>query len=104
MCGESGRSCNRRSAGSTRPTGSPTSLKNHSSIWLDGKAFGERVSQFMENPLQGAKGAVSSVLTALGPFGIAVATGAAVLGTIAVSAFEGPGDGKPATDDRTVGE
>jgi hypothetical protein len=42
----------------------------------------------MENPLQGAKGAVSSVLTALGPFGIAVASGAAVLGTIAVSAFE----------------
>jgi hypothetical protein len=28
------------------------------------------------------------VLTALGPFGIAVATGAAVLGTIAVSAFK----------------
>jgi hypothetical protein len=51
-------------------------------------AFGERVSQFMENPLQGAKGAVSSVVTALGPFGVAVATGAAVLGTIAVSAFE----------------
>jgi len=51
-------------------------------------SFGERVSQFMENPLQGAKGALSSVLTALGPFGIAVATGAAVLGTIAVSAFE----------------
>jgi len=52
------------------------------------KAFGERVGQFMENPLQGAKGAISSVLTALGPFGIAVASGAAVLGTIAVSAFE----------------
>ncbi|HEY1754418.1 MAG TPA: hypothetical protein VGG72_03415 [Bryobacteraceae bacterium] len=52
------------------------------------KGFGERVSQFMENPLQGARGAVSSVLTALGPFGVAVATGAAVLGTIAVSAFE----------------
>jgi hypothetical protein len=51
-------------------------------------SFGERVSQFMENPLQGAKGALSSVLTALGPFGVAVATGAAVLGTIAVSAFE----------------
>src|ERR1019366_8760125 len=51
-------------------------------------SFGERVSQFMENPLQGAKGAVSSVLTALGPFGVAVTTGAAVLGTIAVSAFE----------------
>lgn len=31
------------------------------------KAFGERVGQFMENPLQGAKGAISSVLTALGP-------------------------------------
>jgi len=29
-------------------------------------SFGERVSQFMENPLQGAKGALSSVLTALG--------------------------------------
>jgi hypothetical protein len=51
-------------------------------------SFGERVSQSMENPLQGAKGAVSSVLTALGPFGVAVAAGAAVLGTIAVSAFE----------------
>jgi hypothetical protein len=51
-------------------------------------SFGDRVSQFMENPLQGAKGAVSSVLTALGPFGVAVTAGAAVLGTIAVSAFE----------------
>jgi hypothetical protein len=44
-------------------------------------SFGDRVSQFMENPLQGAKGAISSVLTALGPFGIAVASGAAVLGS-----------------------
>src|ERR1019366_6186079 len=26
-------------------------------------SFGERVSQFMENPLQGAKGAISSVLS-----------------------------------------
>jgi hypothetical protein len=51
-------------------------------------AFGDRVSQFMENPLQGAKGALSSVLTTLGPFGIAVTAGAAVLGTIAASAFE----------------
>jgi hypothetical protein len=51
-------------------------------------SFGERVSQFMENPLQGAKGALSSVLSALGPFGIAVTAGAAVLGTIAASAFE----------------
>src|ERR1700689_587536 len=51
-------------------------------------SFGERVSQFMENPLQGAKGAVTSVVTALGPFGIAVTAGAAVLGTIAASAFE----------------
>jgi len=52
------------------------------------KAFGERVSQSMENPLQGAKGALSSVLSALGPFGVAVATGAAVLGGIAAAAFE----------------
>ena len=51
-------------------------------------SFGERVSQSMENPLQGAKGAVTSVMTALGPFGIAVTAGAAVLGTIAASAFE----------------
>jgi hypothetical protein len=51
-------------------------------------SFGDRVSQFMENPLQGAKGALSSVLTTLGPFGIAVTAGAAVLGTIAASAFE----------------
>jgi len=51
-------------------------------------SFGDRVSQFMENPLQGAKGALSSVLSALGPFGIAVTAGAAVLGTIAASAFE----------------
>src|ERR1017187_6807305 len=51
-------------------------------------SFGDRVSQFMENPLQGAKGAISSVLTTLGPFGIAVTAGAAVLGTIAASAFE----------------
>jgi hypothetical protein len=42
----------------------------------------------MENPLQGAKGAISSVLSALGPFGIAVTAGAAVLGAIAASAFE----------------
>jgi signal transduction histidine kinase len=42
-------------------------------------SFGDRVSQFMENPLQGAKGALSSVLTTLGPFGIAVTAGAAVL-------------------------
>jgi hypothetical protein len=51
-------------------------------------SFGDRVSQFMENPLQGAKGALSSVLSTLGPFGIAVTAGAAVLGTIAASAFE----------------
>jgi hypothetical protein len=51
-------------------------------------SFGDRVSEFMENPLQGAKGALSSVLSALGPFGIAVTAGAAVLGTIAASAFE----------------
>ena len=38
-------------------------------------SFGDRVSQFMENPLQGAKGALSSVLTALGPFGVAVTGG-----------------------------
>jgi hypothetical protein len=34
-----GKSCNRRSAGSTRPTDSPTSLRSHSSAESDGPPF-----------------------------------------------------------------
>ena len=52
------------------------------------EAFGQRISQSMDNPLQVARGSISSVLTALGPFGVAVASGAAVLGAVAVSAFQ----------------
>jgi hypothetical protein len=60
------------------------------------KSFGDRVSEFLENPLQGAKGAISSVLSALGPFAIAVTAGAAVLGTIAASEASGDLQLRPA--------
>jgi Fe2+ transport system protein B len=52
------------------------------------KSFGERIGQFIENPLQGAKGAVGSFLTTLGPFGVGVMAGATALGGFAVAAFE----------------
>jgi hypothetical protein len=52
------------------------------------EGFGEKVKQFIENPLQGAKGAIGGVLSAMGPFGTAIAGGAAVLGSIALAGFE----------------
>ena len=52
------------------------------------KSFGDRVGQFMENPLQGARGAVSSVLSSLGPFGMGVMAGATALVGFGVAAFE----------------
>src|ERR1035438_7442394 len=52
------------------------------------EGFGEKVKQFIENPLQGAKSALGSVLSAIGPFGGAIAAGAAALGSIAVAGFE----------------
>jgi hypothetical protein len=52
------------------------------------KSFGERIGQFIENPLQGAKSAVGSFLTTLGPFGVGVMAGATALGGFAVAAFE----------------
>jgi len=44
--------------------------------------------QFMENPLQGAKGALSSVLSALGPFASLSLPALRCLARIAASAFE----------------
>ena len=52
------------------------------------KSFGERLGQFIENPLQGAKGAVGSLLSTLGPFGVGVMAGATALVGFGVAAFE----------------
>ena len=52
------------------------------------EGFGSKVQQFIQAPLQGAQSAIGGVLTAMGPFGAAIAAGAAVLGSIAVAGFE----------------
>ena len=50
--------------------------------------FGDKVKQFIENPLQSAKSVLNSVLTTMGPFGSAIAAGAAVLGSLAAAGWE----------------
>jgi hypothetical protein len=52
------------------------------------RSFGERIGQFIQNPLQGAKGAVGSFLSTVGLFGVQVMAGAAALAGIGVAAFE----------------
>jgi hypothetical protein len=52
------------------------------------RSFGERIGQFIENPLQGAKGAVGSFLSTLGPFGVGVMAGATALVGLGIAAFE----------------
>jgi len=52
------------------------------------EGFGEKVKQFIQNPLEGAKGVFSSVLSTMGPFGMAIASGAVALGGIAIAGFE----------------
>src|ERR1035438_9523019 len=52
------------------------------------RSFGERIGQFIENPMQGAKGAVGSFLSTLGPFGVGVMAGATALVGFGVAAFE----------------
>lgn len=52
------------------------------------KGFGEKVTEFIENPLQGAKGAISSVLTTMGPFGVGILAGAAALTGLAAAGYE----------------
>ena len=52
------------------------------------EGFAAKVKQFIENPISSAKGAMSSMLSAMGPWGMAIAAGAAVLGSIAVAGFE----------------
>src|ERR1035438_959784 len=52
------------------------------------EGVGEKIKQYIENPLTGAKNAVTSLLSAMGPFGGAIASGVAVLTGIAVAGFE----------------
>jgi hypothetical protein len=52
------------------------------------EGFGEKIKQFIESPLAGAKNAVTSLLTAMGPFGGAIAAGVTVLTGIALAGFE----------------
>ena len=52
------------------------------------EGFGEKIKQFIESPLAGAKNAVTSLLTAMGPFGCAIAAGVTVLTGIALAGFE----------------
>ena len=52
------------------------------------QSLGNDVTAFMQNPLQGAQGAISRVTAAIGPFGVGLVAGAASLAAIAVSAFE----------------
>jgi len=50
--------------------------------------FAGRVKQFIEHPMEAAKGAITGVLTAMGPMGLAVLAGAAALGSIALAGYE----------------
>jgi len=50
------------------------------------KSFGDRIGQFLENPLQSARGAVGSLLATLGPFGVGVMAAPALVG-FGVAAF-----------------
>ncbi len=52
------------------------------------RAMGNDVTAFIQDPMQGAQGAISRVTAAMGPFGIGVAAGVVALGAIAVAGFE----------------
>jgi len=52
------------------------------------KSFAERIGQFIENPVQGAKGAMGSLLSMVGTFGVGVMAGATALAGFGVAAFE----------------
>jgi hypothetical protein len=52
------------------------------------QSLGNDVTAFMQNPLQGAQGAISRVTAANGPFGVGLVAGGAALAAVAVSAFE----------------
>jgi len=52
------------------------------------KSFGERIGQFIENPVQGAKGAIGLLLSTMGTFGVGVMAGATALVGFGAAAFE----------------
>jgi hypothetical protein len=52
------------------------------------ESFGERIGRFIENPIEGAKGAVGGLVLSMGTIGTVVAAGAAVLVGFGVAAFE----------------
>ena len=52
------------------------------------KAFGNNVAASITNPVQGASGAVTSLLATIGPMGVGVAAGGAALAAFAVAGFE----------------
>ena len=52
------------------------------------KSFGERIGQFIQNPVEGAKGALGSVLSTLGTFGVGVMAGATALAGFGIAALE----------------
>jgi hypothetical protein len=52
------------------------------------RSFGERIGQFIQNPIEGAKGAMGSLLSTLGTFGVGVMAGATALAGFGIAAFE----------------
>ena len=52
------------------------------------EGFAGKIKQFIEHPLEGAKSAFSTVLSAIGPWGAAISAGAAVTGSFAVAGWE----------------
>ena len=51
------------------------------------EAFGGKVKQFIQAPLQGAQGAMGEVVSGMGAMGVALGVGAAAMGAIAVAGF-----------------
>jgi hypothetical protein len=52
------------------------------------KEFGENITNFIEQPMQAAKGAVTGLLEKMGPIGSVVAGGVTVLAAFATAAYE----------------
>jgi hypothetical protein len=52
------------------------------------ETFGERIAQSVQNPIQGAGSAVTGLLAKIGPLGVALGAGAAVITGFAIATFE----------------
>ena len=52
------------------------------------QTFGERISQSIESPIQGAGSAVGSLLTKIGPLGVGLAAGATAIAGFAVATWD----------------